>query len=179
MNVIVRRQVSLAEFLAWEREQPESYEFDGTQPVLMNGGTLGHARMIAKVVDALRTRLTPDYEVFGSSIKVRTKPDRVRYPDVLVLRRGQSSDLDIIEPVVVFEVLSPSTAMTDLRVKPDEYALTPSIMAYVILPADGNDNLARHMLVLRRSNDWEAEHIGASLDLPEIGVSIPNDVLIG
>jgi hypothetical protein len=43
MNVIVRPGVSLTEFLDWERTQPQRFEFDGTQPVPMTGGTVAHA----------------------------------------------------------------------------------------------------------------------------------------
>ena len=78
---------------------------------------------------------------------------------------------DTVEPTIVFEVISPSTALTDRRVKAVEYAAVPSILAYVILETDRPE-----IVVRRRSNLWEAETIaglGAALQLPEIGVSIP------
>jgi hypothetical protein len=52
MNVIVRPGVSLADFLAWEREQPQRFEFDGTQPIPMTGATVAHARLVRCVVDS-------------------------------------------------------------------------------------------------------------------------------
>jgi len=175
MNVIVRPGVSLADFLAWEREQPQKFEFDGTQPVPMTGGTVAHARLVRRIMEALHRLLPPGFEAFGGDLKVRTIVDRVRYPDVLVLRDAPAPDADTVEPVVVFEMLSASTMLTDLRVKPEEYAAVAALLAYVILPQDGPDGAT----VLRRSNGWRAEPAAKKLDLPEIGVTIPLRELYG
>ena len=43
---------------------------------------------------------------------------------------------DHVDPVVVFEVLSPTTEMTDRRVKSAEYASMRTVMAYVLLAQD-------------------------------------------
>jgi hypothetical protein len=42
MNVALRKPMTLAEFLAWEERQDLRYEFDGSQPVAMTGGTVDH-----------------------------------------------------------------------------------------------------------------------------------------
>jgi len=177
MNVIARPRMSLAEFLAWEQEQPERYEFDGSRPIPMNGGTLDHARVIDRITDALKSRVSADYEVLGVPLKVATQPGRIRYPDVVVLARGQTGSARTVEPIVVIEVLSPSTRKADLRDKPTEYATVPSILAYVILPVAGD--WTTKPVVLRRSADWVAEPIGGTLDLPEIGVVVPMDAVYG
>ena len=100
---------------------------------------------------------------------------RIRYPDALVLNGQPAPDADTVDPVVAFEVLSPPTALTDLRVKPDEYAAVASLMAYVILPQDSRDGAT----VLRRAGDWAAEAVVGTLMLPEIGVTLPLDDLYG
>ena len=38
MKIALRRPMSLAEFLAWEKRQELRYEFDGFQPVAMWAG---------------------------------------------------------------------------------------------------------------------------------------------
>lgn len=175
MNVIVRPGVSLAEFLAWERAQPQRYEFDGIQPVPMTGGTVAHARLVRRLVAALERRLPPGHEAFGGDLKVVSADGRVRYPDALVLRGEAPDGTDMVEPVVVFEVTSPSSALTDLRVKPRDYAASHGIQAYVILPQDGTDGVT----VLRRAAGWASETATGALDLPEIGVSLPLGELYG
>ncbi len=168
MNVIVRPRISLADFLDWEKDQPQRYEFDGTQPIPMPGGTVAHARLVRRLVEALSHALGPGYEAFGGDLKVRTAPDRIRYPDVLVLAGEPPPHADTVEPVVVVEVLSPSTALIDLRVKPEEYAAVASLLAYVVLPQDGPEGA----VVLRRSGGWVAEAAAGVLALPEVGVTV-------
>jgi Uma2 family endonuclease len=168
MNVVVRARVSLADFLDWEREQPHRYEFDGTQPIPMTDGTVAHARLVHRIMEALHPLLPSGHEAFGGDLKVLTAPSRVRYPDVLVLKGEPEPDADTVGPAVVLEVLSSSTALTDLRVKPEEYAAVPTLEAYVILPQDG----AEGATVLRRSNAWTPEPVVGVLALPEIGVTL-------
>ena len=76
-------------------------------------------------------------EVFTSDLKIRVAGS-IRYPDAFVVCtpvRAQRSTV-VADPVVVFEVLSPSTASIDHFVKNQEYRDTPSIQRYVILEQD-------------------------------------------
>jgi Uma2 family endonuclease len=164
------KPLNVDEFLAWERSQPLRYEFDGIQPIAMTGGSFAHARTITRLTTALGIRLKPPCEAIGSELKVLT-PGRVRYPDAIVVRAVPDSDGDTVEPLAVFEVLSPSTALADRRVKALEYASVAGIMVYVILETERPE-----IIVHRRAGGWEAETVAgldAELALPEIGVTIP------
>ncbi len=159
------------EFLAWERAQPERYEFDGIQPVAMTGASSAHARLGARLIVALGNRLRPPCEVFTNELKVLTPGGRVRYPDATVACGGIDAGSDILAPVVVFEITSPSSMLTDRRVKAVEYAATPSILAYVML-----DQERPEARVLRRAEDWRERVLDAPdsvIDLPEIGIELP------
>ena len=71
----------------------------------------------------------------------------------------------------MFEIISPSTAMTDRRVKPFDHASAPSIQIYVILEAEHKETT-----IMRRSNGWESETFAsphAVAPLPEIGITLP------
>ena len=86
-------------------------------------------------------------------------------------------DADVVAPTAVFEVISPSTALTDRRVKASEYASVAAIMVYVLLEQDRPEATIR-----RRSTAWDAETVigqDASIDLPEIGISIPMATIYG
>ena len=169
-----QKPLTLDEFLAWERTQPHRYEFDGIQPIAMTGGSVAHARAITRLTAALTTRVKPPCEAFGPALKVLPS-GRTRYPDSSIVCQvpGQvlGEDDDTIEPTVVLEVLSPSTALTDRRVKSIEYAGVPGILVYVILEAARPD-----VTIHRRATAWEAETISglhAELALPEVGMTIP------
>ncbi len=164
------KPLSLAEFLDWERAQPLRYEFDGVQPVGMTGGTPRHGLIIARLITAAANRVRVPCEVYASEVKVIS--DRsVRYPDLTIACGPADSKVDWIAPTIIFEVLSPSTALTDRRVKPLEYKNIPSIMAYVIVGQDEPD-----VTILRRSTGWIEETvttIQGMLALPEVGIEIP------
>ncbi len=165
------KPLTTEEFLAWERAQPGRYEFDGIQPVAMTGASSAHARLGARLIAALVNRLRSPCEVFTNELKVLTPGGRVRYPDATVACGGTDDSSDILAPVVVFEITSPSSMLTDRRVKAIEYAATPSILAYVML-----DQERPEARVLHRTEEWREqvlEGTDAIIALPEIGVEIP------
>ena len=138
MNLALRKPMTLAEFLAWEERQPLRYEFDGIGPVAMTGGTVGHAGIQANVASALRTRLRGHpCRFYGSDLKIQVAGGHIRYPDGMVVCSPVDRKATVVhDPVVVFEVLSPSTAANDRIVKAREYQATPSILRYVMLEQD-------------------------------------------
>jgi Uma2 family endonuclease len=133
MSMAHRSPMTLDEFLAWERRQELRYEFDGFEPVAMTGGTANHAVIADNIAAALRQRLKSPCRVFRNDLKILTT-GRVRYPDAVVTCSHVPGTTDILpNPVVVFEVLSPSTASVDRVTKNAEYAATPSIQRYIML----------------------------------------------
>jgi Uma2 family endonuclease len=77
----------------------------------------------------------------------------------------------VTDPVVVFEVLSPSTAAKDRIVKAREYQATPSVRRYVMLEQDS----VGATVYARAGDSWTHEILIADsvLALPEIGVELP------
>ncbi len=138
MTLALRQPVTLAEFLAWEERQPLRYEFDGVGPVAMTGGTAGHAAIQANLAIAIGGRLRGGpCRFFGSDLKIKTADDHIRYPDGVVVCSSVDRAATIVhDPVVIFEVLSPSTAGTDRIAKAREYQATPSVSRYVMLEQD-------------------------------------------
>jgi Uma2 family endonuclease len=161
------KPLTLEEFLAWEAEQEERYEFDGVQPVAMTGASFAHARLVTRLILTLAPRLRRGCLPLANDLKVVSER-RVRYPDLTIVCGPVADNADRVAPTVVFEVLSPSTSLTDQRVKPLEYAEVPSIQAYVLLAQDGPA-----VTVRRRAADWAEEKLEGSqavLALPEVGV---------
>ena len=77
----------------------------------------------------------------------------------------------VYDPVVVFEVLSPSTARDDRIVKAREYQATRSVQRYVMLEQDG----VSATVYARSGETWTHEILIADsiLSLPEIDVELP------
>jgi len=173
MNLALRKPTTLAEFLEWEERQPLRYEFDGVGPVAMTGGTAGHAAVQRNLAIAVGGRLRgKPCRFYGSDLKFQVAEGHVRYPDGMVVCRPVDRTATVVyDPVIVFEVLSPSTGRDDRIVKAREYQATPSVQRYVMLEQD-----AVGATVYARSGDaWTHEILVADsiLVLPEIAVSLP------
>ena len=135
MNLTAKGPMTLAAFLAWEERQELRYEFDGVESVAMAGGSLAHAAIQRNLALALGSRLRgKPCQFFGSDLKIQAAENSSRYPDGMVICSGLDPALKIVRnPVVVFEVLSPSAAAVDRIVKAREYQATPSVQRYVML----------------------------------------------
>jgi Uma2 family endonuclease len=172
MGAILRQAMTLAEFLSWEERQERRFEFDGFQPVAMNGGTAGHEAIGGTLRALLREKLQgKPYRARGPTLKIEVV-GRIRYPDAFVTCKPVPLSEQVIhDPVVVFEVLSPSTSHIDRIVKLREYQATESIQRYVILE---QDSIAA-MVFAREGGLWTARALtdGDILAMPEIGIELP------
>ena len=172
MSIALRKPMTLQEFLDWEEQQERKWEFDGFGPVAMTGGTADHSAIQRNLFIALGTRLRgKPCRLYTSDLKVSVAGS-IRYPDAFVvcspIPRGT---LVVTDPVVVFEVLSPSTASIDIGIKNEEYRDTPSIQRYVMLSQDRQ----QATVFSRQADDWVG-HIMAGpavLSMPEIGIEVP------
>jgi Uma2 family endonuclease len=172
MNVALRKPMDLDAFLAWEERQELRHEFDGVRPIAMTGGTAAHAVIQSNLHVALGTRLRgKPCRFFGSDLKVLTARTS-RYPDgVVTCTPWANTDISVPEPVVIFEVLSRSTASTDHITKNQEYASIPSVQRYVMLEQER----IGATVFARAGGDWVGHVLAedATLSMPEVGIELP------
>lgn len=171
------RAWTVAEFLDWESAQPVRYELVNGQPVMMAGGTQAHSLIAINIGAELKTRLRGSPCRPGSAdLRVIVgRGGNVRYPDVTVdcgEFRPESNDAS--EPRVVFEILSKTTAWTDLHDKLRDYERTPAIQHYVIV----SQNTAKIVIWTRDQHGHlipgdDILGLDGTADLPAIGVSLP------
>lgn len=172
MSAALQKSMSLPEFLDWEDEQESRWEYDGFEPVAMTGGTAEHAAIGGNLITALNNRLRgKPCRAFNGDLKIQVA-GRIRYPDAFVVCSPVPRGATVIEdPVVVFEVLSPSTAGTDIGAKNEEYRDTPSIRRYVMLAPDR----PAATVFAREGDDWIGHIVSGDtpLVMPEIGIELP------
>ncbi len=152
------RPWTLDEFFAWQERQSERYELvDGfpRRHRMMAGAGNRHDDIVVNIIGDLKAKLrgTP-CRPFTADGSVKTGSDRIRRPDVGVdcgkrEPRGHHAAI----PVVVFEVLSPSTRSSDLLVKDAEYRKLPSLRHIVYVEQD----VAEALHWWRRTGDEEWE----------------------
>src|SRR5215471_2680558 len=88
MNVELPLRIHQPAFLDWVQRQEGHYELAGGRVVMMTGASLNHAIIVGNLQSLLKTRLAPDTWRVVADFGLVTGPDTVRYPDILVNRRG-------------------------------------------------------------------------------------------
>lgn len=131
------RLLTADEFLVWDADQTIKREFVRGEVFAMSGGEDNNYTVALNLAFALRRHLrgTP-CGVYGSEIKLRVEAaDCYFYPDLMVTCSAADAAQRLIkrEPVLVVEVLSPSTAADDRGDKFADYRLLPSLTEYLLV----------------------------------------------
>jgi Uma2 family endonuclease len=96
-----------------------------------------HALIVRDLAMLLRAKLDPKQWDVIAGFGLDTGPETLRYPDIVVDRAdGPDKSYTAMFPVLLAEVLSPSTAEIDLGDKAAEYLRIPSLLAYLVLSQD-------------------------------------------
>lgn len=168
-------------FIAWALEQPDGthYELADGEVIAVSPERSDHAlikfaiaRRLAEAVEAAALPCT----VYPDGVVVQVDDHTVYEPDALI-RCGEKLPPDAVrihDPIVIVEVLSPSTRGVDTGNKLADYFRLSSLMHYLIVrPADGR--------VIHHARDAEGGigtriHAGGAitLDPPGITVTLPS-----
>ncbi len=142
MGEAAMRLLSPDEYLAWERRQETKHEYVDGVIVAMSGASLAHNTIVGNVVRVLgNALLDKPCRALPSDMRVRIPATRrYRYPDASVVCgpvEYEDDHLDILlNPGAIVEVLSPSTEITDRRVKLRDYRSIPSLRDYLLIAQD-------------------------------------------
>jgi Uma2 family endonuclease len=106
---------ALGDFLTWEADQPERWEFLAGQARMMTGGSEAHTLIRGNLVAALKRPLKGTRcRVYPADMKIVTPQGDALYPDVSVsCGPPEPQALYRHDPIVVVEVLSPSSEADD------------------------------------------------------------------
>jgi Uma2 family endonuclease len=168
---------SVEEYLALEEQSLTKSEYIDGWIRAMTGATNRHSCVAINSLVFLANQLKGKRcQPFGSDTKVRIDREgtkRFYYPDVQVV--CQSNDpLSVFQdqPVLIIEVLSPSTRRYDLDEKMTAYLTIPSLESYIAL--EQHQPIA---IVMRRANGGflrqTVQGIEETIDLPFLGCSLP------
>lgn len=149
-----RALLSEAEYLAMEEESRIRHEFVNGEMYAMSGGTQRHNRIALNMAAALLSALRgKPCQVFVNDVKLNVaRGEAYYYPDLMVVcgesYRTAGDAKSVTDPVLVVEVLSPSTENIDRREKLAAYRRLRSLVEYVLISQD-----QRQVEIYRRQGD--------------------------
>lgn len=173
--------LTYAEYLAQESKSELKHEFLRGDVWAMSGGSPEHSRLAVRACVVLTAALQKrPCVVYNSDLRIRIQEtDRSTYPDLSVVcgkEQHASDDPEaIINPVVIVEVLSPSTERSDRGEKFAHYQRLASLQEYVLIAQD-----SRRIEVFRRQgSSWLLTifETGTSVTLTSIEATLSVDEL--
>jgi Uma2 family endonuclease len=177
MAIQTERKMTVAEYLEWEARQELKHEYIDGDIIEMTGGSGKHSKIPINITLALGGRIElSSYVIFNSEMRVRVGAACYVYPDLGIVRSEEiyedESELTLLNPVFVVEVVSPTSQTRDRVDKPDLYFDAPSIEAYLIVDQDR----PRADLYTRTSEGWHVRMFSNEDDvipLPMLNCELP------
>jgi Uma2 family endonuclease len=141
MSAMPQKRMTVDEFLAWAEDQPGRHELFRGVVYAVTPGRAVHAAVKFAVQTALATGIRARCllcHMLPDGMTVRIDDTTAHEPDALVYcgPRLAPSALEVPNPVIVVEVLSPSTRHIDAQIKLAGYFLLPSVEHYLIVDPD-------------------------------------------
>lgn len=176
MAVAVRRdtRMRVAEYRDWAATRPddERWELLDGEPLMMSPARGRHQRIVTNIVKRLDDLAEPRgcgaYP--GLAILSEAMDDSAPIPDVVVQRGEPPADGYTSDPLLVAEVLSPSTLLLDRGRKTEFYQTVPALKVVLLVHQD-----EARVEVRRREAEWTVRIAGPAetIDLPELGGALP------
>lgn len=171
--------VTLEDFIAAAEASEERLEFIDGQIVAMGGATITHGRITQRIAYALGAQLegSPCEVLSQGNLVASGVAENAFVPDVVVFcgepRFLQTAGGELLlNPVMLVEVLSPSTAHMDRDAKLDNYRRIATLQEYLIVSQD-RPRVERYM----RQNEhfWQfsvTEGLDARIRLEGVNVTL-------
>ncbi len=141
MSSAASKRFSPADYLALERAADSKHEFFDGEIFAMSGGSLYHSQLAGNVIGELHESLKESKcRVLISDMRIKLPTGLYTYPDASVIcdhPKFEDGHNDVLlNPVVIVEVLSPSSESYDRGKKFEHYRSCLSLRDYVLVSQD-------------------------------------------
>ncbi|HZS48025.1 MAG TPA: Uma2 family endonuclease [Blastocatellia bacterium] len=175
-----KHRYTLAEYLALERESEEKYEFWNGEVFTVSGGTLAHDVITGNLYFSLSNCLNGrGCRVYTSGMQIKTPAaPPYRYADGSVtcgkaeIEEFNEGDL-LMNPILIFEVLSPTSEARDRGLKFTHYKSIPSFKEYLLM---AQDRINVSHFLKHSEKEWtqrEYTDLAETIDLYSVDCSLP------
>jgi Uma2 family endonuclease len=189
MATVATTSITPEEYLEFERRAEVKHEYRDGEIVEMPGSSYAHDCLAANLIGLLYQTLAREkYGIRTSDMRIKVSETGLyTYADASVVigeavLEGDRGDL-LLNPAVIFEILSPSTETYDRGEKFNNYATIESLREYVLVAQD-TQRIERYSRN-RDSAEWsnqvfdgpdaivELTSIGCSLNLSDLYYKVP------
>lgn len=179
MSSAAEKRYSPADYLALERAADSKHEFFDGEIFAMSGGSLYHGQLAGNIITELGKALEESQcRVLTSDMRIKLPTGLYTYPDASVVceqPKFEDGRNDVLlNPLVIIEVLSPSTESYDRGKKFEHYRSCPSLRDYVLISQDRI--FVEHFTRQADSDQWLLttwNSLDATVTFPSLNVSLP------
>ncbi|MCX6366562.1 MAG: Uma2 family endonuclease [Armatimonadetes bacterium] len=180
MSTNTARKFTLEEYIAIEEASEIKHEFRDGKILAMAGAAPDHVGIVSDLTYLIRSQLRGNQcRVYAADLRVRVTPEgRYSYPDLVVVCGTPVFDdtkpQALINPTLIIEVLSDSTAAYDRGDKFHDYRQVPTLTDYVLVAQDRA--YIEHYQRQGESELWlyqAAEGLDATLLISGLNLSLP------
>ncbi len=179
MSTVPVRRYTPEEYLERERAAAYKSQYYRGEIFAMSGASREHNLIVSNLMRVIGNELLDrPCEVYPSDMRVKVQPSGLyTYPDVTIVcgepqfedRHGDT----LLNPLVLFEVISPSTEAYDRGAKSKQYRQLSSLRELVLVASE-----SLHVERYHRSDDgewrlWESTDRAANLALSSVEIGIP------
>jgi Uma2 family endonuclease len=127
--------LSVEEYLEGEKLSRHRHEFIDGQVFAIAGASKRHNQICGNLYRHLSSKLIgSNCDVFMESVRVRPNEITFYYPDIVVTCDAEDDDEYVVhQPLLIVEVISPTSERTDRYEKLQIYRRIPSLREYVIV----------------------------------------------
>ncbi len=179
MSSAAKTKLTVEEYLAFERASESKHEYYDGDVFAMTSGTPAHSLIASNFIrEAGNVLKGRPCVVYTSDLRVKVNPSGLyTYPDVTIVCREQLFDDELrdtlVNPSVIVEVLSKSTASYDRGPKSKHFRKVESLQALIFIEQE-----SPAVEVYRRQSDgnWilsDATELTDSTAIEPIGILIP------
>jgi Uma2 family endonuclease len=138
MSALTKPHMTVDEYLAWAAGRPGRYELCRGEVFAMSPEVTGHLETKGAIYVALKDSIRKyglACRALPDGATVRIDDDTAYEPDALVYcgKKLPRTAIEIPNPVIIVEVMSPSTRRIDETEKLADYFLLPSVAHYLIV----------------------------------------------
>jgi Uma2 family endonuclease len=165
--------ISPAEYLAAERRSETKSEYLAGEVFAMVGASRRHNLIAANVIRVLGNQLLEGpCNVYPSDMRVKVgATGKYTYPDVVVACAEELFDDEerdtLLNPVVIFEVLSDTTEAYDRGRRFEQYQLIESLAEYVLVR---QEPYRVEQFTRRDGREWRYSEFREAADVLRLGV---------